>query len=115
MAIVLTVPSQQYTPGLRTFTPNVAAGAKEFVINLARAAWPAGEVLQIEIQFPDGTSAGSAGFAGGTLLGRDGLPVTVSRIGVRATTAGQTLPGGQYTVRVNVLQTLTTTVTVERT
>lgn len=116
MAVVLNVPQQSYTPRTVTLTPTIPAGTKRLSINCTRVAWPAGAVGSIEVTYPDGSPGPSATFEGGVHIGRDGQPAVNSGFSLEMAIGNQPvdLPAGQYSVRVVVLQTVTTAITVER-
>lgn len=112
MAIVASIPKQAYAVGPLSFSPTVPANVREVQATLTKVAWPAGQVLTIEVVYPNGVSAGVVGFDGGPALARDGT--ATARIGIRGVRGGF-LTQGAYTVRVQVLQPITTAVTIEAT
>ncbi len=117
MAVIISIPSQQYTP--RTFSPTFAvpAGTKKIVATLTRESWPVGPVGGVSVNFPDGTLAAGVTFDGGVQTARDGSTVTKSGVVINGQSVDgvvQDLPAGTYTVVVTISQTVTTSVLVER-
>ncbi len=117
MAVVVSIPSQSYTP--RTIGPTFAipAGTKKINATLTRESWPDGPVGGISVHFPDGTLAAGVTFNGGVQTGVDGSVITKSGIqvnGQRLNGVVQDLPEGIWTAVVTIQQTVTTAVLVER-
>lgn len=110
MAIVATIPEQVYSPRNVEFQHAIPSGVKAVRVTFSRVNWPAGSVGTSEILFPDGTSTGVVGYAGGSGLARDGTATSSTTIA----NGGSDLPAGTYTVRVSILQTLRTAITIER-
>lgn len=109
MAVLLSLPQQAYASGPRQFTPTLGAGKGEIRASFTRVSWPAGPCLRLTYYFPNGNLAGSVTFDGGPGLDRQGQPM--SHAGLK--TREGTLPAGQYRVDVEVLQPITTAVTVQ--
>ena len=114
MAVLVTVPQQQYTPLARTVNFNVAADATRMLVTFTHpntlAAWPSGALLQFEMLW-GGVSQGIGTVGGGVRNDKAGVPI----VGNVVTTFGVNKPAGltQGTVRVTALQTLTTAILVE--
>lgn len=117
MANVVTIPSRLYQVGTlnRNFNMN-NSNTKELRLTMSTSGWPTpGEVVSIEVFFPDGTSAGKVGFSGGT-LNRQGLAQCSYGIRNRDRLTGQllNLPQGSYSFNTVVSQDFTSQVTIER-
>ena len=130
MTIVMSIPSQQYTPRTITQQRNIPASVKRLRFSLTRESWPPGAVGSIGCKYPDGTDGPSITFDGGDLY-TDAQGKRVSTEQSAATpflmtesyfdfgwTDPQTgvvdLPAGLYTFKAQILQTITTAFTVER-
>jgi len=125
MAVVLSIPSQQYTPRTITSTPNIPAGVKRLRIGLTREDWPPGPIGSITVTMPNGDGAGGITFEGGPLFtdagGKRLSPVAIP--GVLEIPLAETyfefrhtadMPVGQYTFTATILQTMRTALTIER-
>lgn len=110
MTVILNVAQQTYTPRTVTLTPTLSANRREIRASFTRVGWPVGPCLRLTYTYPDGTPAGSVTFDGGNTLDRSGQ--TLSHAGLRSS-QDSFLPQGQYKVTVEVLQTITTAVTVQ--
>ena len=106
---IFSVPSNTYAPQQITVNPSLPANKTAIRVVLTTAGWPTGKCVDISIKYPDGSQACSASIAGGT-PNRQG--VFEAALGF-SNSAG--LPSGQYTVDVDVVQTITTAVKVEST
>lgn len=116
MAVLLSIAQQSYNVGTRQFTPTLGANKREIRATFTRVGWPAGPCLRLTYFYPDGTLAGSVTFDGGNTLDRSGQ--ALSHAGLAGKQDPQTgiraaLPAGQYRVDVEVLQPITTSVTVQ--
>lgn len=114
MAILASVASKPYTPQVSSVPFTVAANATQILVTFTHpntlAVWPAGPLVQIDIDWGNG-STGTFQTGGGVFTEKDGTP-TVGNI---ITTMGTSKPPGvtSGTARITVLQTLTTAVLVE--
>jgi hypothetical protein len=119
VTVIVSIPSQQYTPRTLNLSPAIPAGTKRLVVTLTREAWPEGPVGSINVNFPDGTYAGGVTMDGGEHAPNrfTGAPSTTSGvkiIGNSLNGVAQDLPAGNYAVSVVLLQTITTSVLAER-
>ncbi len=118
MTVMQSIPSQQYTPQTLNFNPTLPAGTTTVRITLTRESWPAGDVGSLEIDFPNGTLARKTTFQGGTFTDFRGNAVTKQSLDLQGeyddSGVRQFLPAGQYPIKVSILQTLNTSVLVER-
>jgi len=114
VTILVTVPSQQYTPLARTVNFNVAADATRMLVTFTHAntlaAWPAGALLTFEVLW-GGVSQGIGTVGGGIRNDKLGVPI----VGDVVTTFGVNKPPGltSGTVRVTTLQTMTSAILME--
>jgi hypothetical protein len=108
MAVILTVPSNTYSVGTQAFSPTLASNRREIKAEFSTTGWPAGDCLRITLTFPGGASAGSVTFTGG--LNRFGQALCA--INVRSKTPNPFLAQGTLGVSAQVLQPITTTITV---
>ena len=116
MAIILSVPQQAYTPRVVTITPTIPVNTRKLSIHCTRVGWPVGPVGSIEVTYPDGSPGPICLFDGGVHIGPGGTIVDSSGFDIEMAIGNQPLdlPNGQYTVKITVLQTITTAITVER-
>mgnify|MGYP000550119833 CR=1 FL=1 len=108
MAVILSVPQQSYAPQVQVLSPTLNTNKTEIIVSLSRVSWPIGPCLRVSYSYPDGTLAGTVSFDGGNTLNRAGQPI--SSIGLRAKSSF--LPQGQYSITIEVLQTITTAITI---
>lgn len=124
MASIQIIPSAEYPAGVYEFfltkIPSSAEGAKA---TLTRDAWPEGPIADIGFYYSadDGVTWHrwcGASLSGGTVIGKDGNPATVSTVGCEW--PGEAGPNGRVKLKgadVKVvmvsLQVFTTTITLE--
>ncbi len=117
MTVMVSIPSQQYTPRTLNISPAIPAGTKTLLITLTREAWPVGAVGSIAIKFPDGSDAASVSFDGGDLVDSTRAVSTKSGLRISGQKIGgvvQDMPEGIYATTIVILQTLNTAVLAER-
>lgn len=131
MTVVMSIPSQQYTPRTIEQQRNIPASVKRLRFTMTREGWPAGPIGGLSVTMPDGSPGGGATFDGGPLFTDAGgkrlstvavpgvidIPVAVADFEFswyNPQTGILDLPAGQYTFTANILQTITTAFTVER-
>ena len=130
MTIVVSIPSQIFTPRIITQQRNVPASVRRLKFTLTRESWPVGFVGDIRITSPSGISgdAGGATFEGGDLYtditGKYISKVQDARTPILLLTsfygfpdpnsAEPDLPPGQYTFQFAIFQTIRTSLLVER-
>lgn len=95
MVVLLSVVSQAYGIGQRTFTPTLSASKAEIRASFTRPSWPVGPCLRLTYWFPNGDLAASVTFDGGNTLDRSGQ--ALSHAGLRAPSGG-TLRAEQVTL-----------------
>ena len=109
----ITIPSATYPAGTRQFTvDSFPANVKLVKASFSRESWPgtpATDVMRIRVAWGSDPVSLDATFPGGTILGKDGQPLAASSVwlntdGHRRETA---------TITIDVLQSLTTAVTIE--
>lgn len=119
MAVIIQIPENTYNPIQAGVTPKVftfqrtvpvSASITEIVFQLTKVSWPLGLCLRVNVQFPDGSTPGWAGFDGGTTPAKDGSQTVT--YGVQD--ASGLLPSGQYTITFEVWQAITTALTVSK-
>jgi hypothetical protein len=112
VAVLINIAQQSYAPRRIGASPNVPASVKALKLTATRVSWPAGPVGRISVWYPNGTFAASCDFEGGTALNKDGSTATVSGFILYGPNGGD-LPGGQFTVVIDIFQTVTTALRVE--
>jgi hypothetical protein len=118
MTIFIQRASQQYTarPGNPyTVSGTIPSGknVSQIQITMSRESWPVGPVLNITLTYPDGTQSGESCSGGDIVNPRTGLVAVNSIAAFYAGSEQQFYDPGTYTLAFEVLQTLTSAVTVE--
>ena len=106
---VLSIPSQQYTPGPFNFNASMPAGVKQVIVQFTLSGWPLGNVFDVEIDYPNGKMATDAVFAGN---GTDNNGRGGNTVGITIGDGRDVLPSGSYTVKGTVDQTFDTAITI---
>lgn len=119
MNVVLDTPSTGYAAGPHVFEFDVPA-FREITVRLTRESWPAGDCGDARLVSPDG-KAGRMGFAGGAYIPKgSAVECLETHAGFRferhepdGTVTVIEQPGGRYSLTLNLLQPLHTSVRVE--
>jgi hypothetical protein len=117
VAVITSIPSQQYTPRTLNVNLNVPNNTKELRVTLTREAWPVGPVGSISANYPGGAFAAATTFNGGVETDWNGNERTTQIMtlsGNNINGVPQNLPNGTYAISVVIAQTLTTSVLAER-
>jgi len=106
MTTLLSLAQTAYGVGSNAYAVTVPAALTQLSVSLTRVSWPAGAVATMAVVWSDG-SGSTCAFQGGTVLNKQGAAAATADVAV-SKQAGTT----QGVVTVNVLQALTTALTV---
>jgi hypothetical protein len=116
MTVVFTIAETTVTPRTVVRTPTIPANIKRIKFSCTMVGWPVGDCVRLSCLFPDGSAGPAATLAQG-INPKTGLPTTEGFYQVELidpqTFATINLPSGQYTFTAEILQTITTAITVE--
>jgi hypothetical protein len=123
MAQSRSIPSAVYPVGVREFELNQLPGSSEGAkFTFTRESWPEGDVARIDVYMMRNAvwqHVMGGNLTGGTIIGRDGNPLTVSTMsftwpGENDGAGGRTkLRGSDVKVTANVLQSFRTAISIE--
>jgi hypothetical protein len=110
LTVLASLTSRQFLPQTRDIPFTVGANLTRFVVTLTHPDWPEGECVRISVDFGNGFG-GEWRLGGGVIRDKQGNPTGGTRDLVFTCNKPPDVTGG--TVRVQVMQTLTSAVVVE--